>query len=269
MRSGFLLVLILPRLLCAQNGATIFNDRCASCHDTPAARVPPLSTIKAMSPQAIYASLTKGTMKAQANHLSTAQIVALIKYIAPTGGKAVVAPLFPPTCKAKPNLRFSADLPQWNGWSPDLMNRRFQEARQAGIAASAVPPLQLKWAFNLGNVTAVRSQPSVVAGRLFIGTQNGAEYSLDADTGCTYWGFQAVAAIRSGTAFGEANHAPAIFFGDAGANVYALNAQTGTMIWKVRPVDHISALVAATPRFYKGVVYQPFASAEEGPPVNP
>ena len=269
MRAALLLVLVLAPLMCAQNGATIFNDRCASCHNTPAARVPPLSSIKAMSPQAIYAALTKGTMKAQADGLSTAQIVTLIKYIAPTGAKAVVAPLFPPTCKANPNLRFSADLPQWNGWSPDLMNRRFQDARPAGIAASAVQRLQLKWAFNLGNVTAVRSQPSVVAGRLFIGTQTGAEYSLDADTGCTYWGFQAAAAIRTGAAFGEANRAPAIFFGDAGANVYAVNAQTGAMIWKVHPVDHISAIVTATPRFYKGVLYQPFASSEEGPALNP
>ena len=81
--------------------------------------------------------------------------------------------------------------------------------------------------------------------------------------------FKRRAAIRGGAAFGEANGAPAIFFGDAGANVYAVNAQSGTIIWKVRPVDHRAALATATPRFYKGVLYQPFASAEEAPPVNP
>lgn len=268
MRSTCLLLLILPALMSAQDGATIYHDNCASCHDMPAGRVPPRSAIKAMSPEVIYVALTKGDMKAQAKGLSTAQIIALIRYIAPTGRK-VVAPLFPPTCQAGATLRFSVDLPQWNGWSPDVMNRRFQDAGQAGIATAAVPRLKLKWAFNLGNVSVARSQPTIVAGRLFIGTQTGAVYALDADTGCTHWGFQAAAAIRSGAAFGEANRAPAIFFSDAGANVYAVNAQTGTMIWKVRPVDHIAALATATPRFYKGVLYQPFASSEEGPSVDP
>ena len=269
MRPILLLVLILPSLILLRTEQRSSRTVAHRVMLPPAGRVPSLSTIKAMSPAAIYAALTKGDMKAQADGLSTAQMVALIKYIAPTGGKSVVAPLSPPTCKANPTLRFSADLPQWNGWSPDVTSNRFQDARQAGLAASIVPQLKLKWAFNLGNVTSVRSQPSVVAGRLFIGTQTGAEYSLDADTGCTYWGYQAGAAIRTGGAFGEANHAPAIFFGDAGANVYAVNAQTGTMIWKVRPVDHTSAIVTATPRFYKGVLYQPFASSEEGPAVNP
>jgi hypothetical protein len=133
MRSDFLWVLILPPLLCAQNGATIFNQRCASCHVTPAGRVPPLSAIKAMNPAAVYAALTNGTMKAQADGLSPAQIIALIRYIAPTGGKAVVAPLFPPTCKANPNLQISVGMPQWNGWSPDLMNRRFKTRRRRGL----------------------------------------------------------------------------------------------------------------------------------------
>lgn len=268
MRPACLLVLILSPLISAQDGASIFKDHCASCHEAPAGRVPPLSSIKAMSPQAIYIALTKGDMKTQAEGLSMAQIIALIKYIAPTG-KRVAAPLFPPSCKAGATRRFDPDLPQWNAWSPDVMNRRFQDVRQAGIAAAAVPRLKLKWAFNLGDVTVARSQPTIIAGRLFIGTQTGAMYALDADTGCTYWGFQAGAAIRSGAAFGEANTAPAIFFGDAGANVYAVNAQTGTVIWKVRPVEHKAALVTATPRFYKGVLYQPFASSEEGPAVDP
>ena len=45
--------------------------------------------------------------------------------------------------------------------------------------------------------------------------------------------------------------------------MYALNAQTGELIWKMRPVDHFATMATATPRYYKGVVYQPFASFEE------
>ena len=68
---------------------------------------------------------------------------------------------------------------------------------------------------------------------------------------------------------GEANGTPAVFFSDAGATMYALNAQTGELIWKVRPVDHFATMATATPRFYKGVVYQPFSSFEEALGADP
>ncbi len=69
--------------------------------------------------------------------------------------------------------------------------------------------------------------------------------------------------LRAGVTIGEANSAPAVFFGDGGATMYALNAQTGELLWKVRPVDHFATMATATPRFYKGVIYQAFASFEE------
>ena len=34
--------------------------------------------------------------------------------------------------------------------------------------------------------------------------------------------------------------------------MYALNAQTGELIWKVRPADHFSTMATATPRFLQG-----------------
>ena len=73
-------------------------------------------------------------------------------------------------------------------------------------------------------------------------------------------GLQARTAIRSGVTFGDAGGTPAIFFGDTGAHLYALNAETGKLIWSVRPADQFGAMVTATPRYYKGVLYQPFSS---------
>jgi polyvinyl alcohol dehydrogenase (cytochrome) len=133
-----------------------------------------------------------------------------------------------------------------------------------------VPNLKLKWAFSLGDVTAARGEPTVVGNRVFVASLTGAVYSLDRDTGCTQWGFKADAAIRSAVALGDANGVPAIYFGDSGANVYALNASSGELIWKVHPVDHFASLATAAPQVYKGVVYQAFSSFEEalGPDPN-
>jgi polyvinyl alcohol dehydrogenase (cytochrome) len=154
--------------------------------------------------------------------------------------------------------------PQWNGWSTSSTNSRFQDARNAGLTASSVPKLKLKWAFNLGAVTMARSQPTIVGGRVFVGSLTGAVYSLDAASGCTHWGFKSPAPIRSGVTFGDANGTPAIFFADSGSTVYALNAATGAELWKIRPVDHFTTMASAAPQVYKGVVYQTFSSFEEG-----
>jgi polyvinyl alcohol dehydrogenase (cytochrome) len=98
---------------------------------------------------------------------------------------------------------------------------------------------------------------------VFIASQTGAVYALDADTGCTRWGFQAAAGIRSGVTIGESNGTPAAFFAGRGGTMYALNASTGELIWKVRPVEHYATVATATPRYHKGVVYEPFSSFEE------
>jgi len=270
-----LLVLVpFAQVASAQDGAAIYKERCASCHDAPEGRVPPLSAIKAMSGEAIYVALTMGAMRTQAQGLSTPQIFALLGYIAPTGGAPANAPALTRTCKGDASFPLAAfrsamTAPRWNGWSTTATNTRFQDARSAGLNASNVPALKLKWAFNLGDVTMARSQPTIVGGRVFITTVDGVVYSLDAATGCTHWGFKANQA-RSGVALGEANGTPAVFFGDAGATVYALNAATGELLWKVRPVDHFATLTTAAPRVHNGIVYQAFSSFEEvlGPDPN-
>src|SRR5579863_4602249 len=168
MRYVCLLALITPALY-AQDGAALYKERCASCHDAPAARVPALSAIKAMSGEAIYVALTSGVMKTEAQGLSTVQLFALIGYIGPTGGARTESnSSFAPTCKDDNVFRADAKSPQWNGWSASPTNSRFEDAKSARLSASDVPKLKLKWAFNLGDVTVVRSQPAVVGGRVFI-----------------------------------------------------------------------------------------------------
>jgi polyvinyl alcohol dehydrogenase (cytochrome) len=264
---ALIILLLSTQVLSAQDGAAIYKERCASCHDAPEGRVPPLSAIKAMSGEAIYVALTTGAMRTQAQALSTLQIFALIGYIAPTGGAAANAPALMRTCKGDssfPPAAFKSAMaaPRWNGWSPTATNSRFQDPTNAGLNASNVPTLKLKWAFNLGDETVARSQPTILGGRVFITTASGAVYSLDAATGCTQWGFKANQ-IRSGVALGDANGIPAVFFPEAGGTVYALNASTGELIWKVRPVDHLATMATAAPQVYNGIVYQAFSSFEE------
>ena len=159
--------------------------------------------------------------------------------------------------------------PQWNGWSPNANNARFQDAASAGLSADSVKALKLKWAFDLGDVTEGRAQPVIIGGRLFTTAQNKAAYALDAATGCLHWQYQAEAPLRTGVTFGNANGTPAVFFGDAKGTMYALDADNGRLIWKSKPVAHPASMITATPRFFEGVVYQPISSNEERRAANP
>ncbi len=246
----------------AQDGAALYAQRCAQCHDKPTERIPSLATIKTMNGAAIYVALTTGNMRTQAQGLGTAEIFALLGYIAPTGGNAA-APTFARTCKGSEAFAPRPGAPAWNGWSPSLTNSRYQGTRAAGLTARQVPRLKLKWAFNLGAVTEARGQPVVVGGRVFAGTSTGAFYALDQSTGCTYWGFKAAGGLRGGVTLGDAGGRPAVFFGDTSANVYALDAATGKLLWKVHPVSHFASFITATPAYRNGVLYQPISSFEE------
>jgi polyvinyl alcohol dehydrogenase (cytochrome) len=57
----------------------------------------------------------------------------------------------------------------------------------AQLAAADVPRLKLKWAFGIAGASRAYTQPTVMGGRIFFGSQTGKVYSLDANTGCTYW----------------------------------------------------------------------------------
>jgi len=256
--------------LSAEDGSAIYKERCASCHDAPEGRVPSLIAIKAMSGEAIYLALTSGSMKSRAEGLTTAQIFALLTYIAPTGGTQTPPPSATVrTCKGDGAVSLAADSPNWKGWGASLTNSRFQAASVAGLTATDVSKLKLKWAFNLGAVTMARAQPVISGNRVFVTTVTGMVYSLDRETGCTYWGFKAGAGIRAGVIVGEINGASAIFFSDGGANFFALNASSGELIWKVHPVDHFATVATATPTLYKGVLYQSYASFEEALGADP
>jgi polyvinyl alcohol dehydrogenase (cytochrome) len=156
----------------------------------------------------------------------------------------------------------------WNGWGAGLANTRFQDQKSAGIAAADVPKLKLKWAFGFPGAKSVYGQPSVVAGRVYVGVDTGAVYSLDAGTGCMYWMFQTESGVRTAVSIDRQGTRYAAIFGDGKANAYAVDAATGQQIWKIRVDDHASARITGAPKVFEGRVYVPVSSGEEGAGPN-
>jgi polyvinyl alcohol dehydrogenase (cytochrome) len=126
MRYVCLLISILAATLAAQDGAAIYKERCASCHDAADGRAPKLDALKAMTGEAIYLSLAMGLMKTQAEGLSPQQLFALLAFIAPTGQTAI--PGSERSCKGDATFHPKLDGPGWNGWSTSVTDSRFQDA---------------------------------------------------------------------------------------------------------------------------------------------
>ena len=255
-----------------RDGATVFQAACASCHAQPAAdsRAPNMEALKAFAPETIVTALTTGNMFRQGSALSDADRRAVAGFLA---GRPVGSPAAPSTvgrCTAPaPPLSTRALDAGWNGWGSGLTNTRYQPANRGGLSGAAVPRLTLKWAFGFAGVTSARAQPAVAGGRLFVGSDNGDVYALNAKTGCTYWTYHAQAGIRTAVSVGPYKTAAAsgfaVYFADGGAVEYAVDADSGKELWTHKVDDHPYAKSTGSPTLYNGRLYVPAAGVgEEG-----
>src|SRR4029079_403670 len=137
--------------------------------------------------------------------------------------------------------------------------------------AADVPRLALKWAFGFPMGNSGYGQPVVVGARVFVGADPGFVYALDAATGCSYWSFRAHAGVRTAPTVGRGTDANRylLYFGDIRANVYALNAETGALVWTARLDTHPVARVTGAPALADGKLFVPLSSLEESGAGNP
>ena len=131
-----------------------------------------------------------------------------------------------------------------------------------------VSRLTLKWAFGFPGVSSARSQPSVLGRRLFVASESGDVFALDARTGCTYWSYHAKAGIRTATSVGPYKRADgtsgyAVYVADGSATAYAIDAETGREIWSRRVDDHPYAKSTGSLTVHDCRVYVPAAGVGE------
>src|SRR4029077_6762513 len=132
------------------------------------------------------------------------------------------ASAMPNRCAAKP-LGNPLNGHGWNGWGADEGNSRYQPAAAARLLADQVPNLKLKWAFGFPNGSSAFGQPAIAGGRVFVGSDNGFVYAIDAASGCVYWSFLASGGVRTAITIAKAGARYDVYFGDVKANVYAVD----------------------------------------------
>lgn len=251
-------------------GSTIFGNTCESCHGNPKVPTAPNpAVLMKMTPERIYQALTTGDMVLMAQKLTDEQKRDIAEWVGgrPLGAiESGDASKMSNPCPTNPPIHDLTSEPSWNGWSPGLSNWRFQPAKEAGLSPAAVGRLKLNWAFGLPAAQSVTGQPTVVDGRVFVASDAGYLYSIDAKTGCVHWSFQAEGGIRSAAVIGPTKPGSekyAAFFGDIRGNIYSVDATTGKLLWKI-PIDpNPESRITGGTQLYEGRLYVPVASLEE------
>jgi polyvinyl alcohol dehydrogenase (cytochrome) len=248
-------------------GAQLYADNCARCHESEGSRIPQLSSLQKMHSSFIQSALTEGKMAPQGYQLAIGELMTLVDWLtkdqAPAENWAEKS-----QCK-DPSVNLATG-PRLGGWGYGYKNRRQQSASKGGITSNNVGELKLKWSIAFPHVTQMRSQPALVGDTLFIAIADTSKvYALNADTGCVKWEYDTQTPPRTSLGYDDVDGRGAIWFGDAGGNVYMLDAKTGKEIWTrdIKLFKH--SMVTGQPVLYQDILYIPLSIYETATAMNP
>ncbi len=270
--ASFLLLLLVTTLSgCTRkpapasvDGASVFNTKCAACHrNDNDMRAPEPAALREMSRGSILAALETGEMRWEGRRLSKPERVAVASYLGKS--EAAISAMGSDLCRR--DLDPPPDAPVWAGWGVNPQNTRFQPASVAQLNREQVKQLKLKWAFGFPGAYATYGQPTSYAGKLFVGSEDGTVYALDAATGCKWWTFRAADTVKTAISIGNGGHTA--FFGDTDGYIYAVDANSGSQIWRVRPESHPRSRITGSPLLVGNRLYVPISSGEEGDSADP
>jgi polyvinyl alcohol dehydrogenase (cytochrome) len=253
----------------AELGKKIFEANCSSCHkdsvNTPLL-APSRTVLYTFTPRAVLASLQTGKMRAQAAKLSENEKKAVAQWATQSKLKETE---FPNSAFTKFSLsqQYNKQF-DCSGWGGNMEGTGFRTAAQAGINLSNAPSLKLAWAFAFPDGTVTRSKPAVVGNWLIVGGQFGDLFAIERKTGKIGWRFVANAAIRGGITIGKTGTRLTAFFADYAANAYAVDINTGKLIWSQRAGFESQSTTTGTVAYYNGIVYVPISSLEVSMAAN-
>ena len=251
-------------------GKALFDANCASCHSKQGTNVGgrmalSVAALAGLPPETVFQALVSGKMRDQAAALSREEKKQVAEFLTRrtlVDADATSIKTMKNLCSVQRGLDQSAL--GWNGWSPAPDGSRFQNAAAASITAAQVPSLKLKWAFGVPQTASMFSQPTVAGGRLFFASDAGTLYSIDAETGCAYWSFPADGSVRSAPIVQPIKgHTEkfAVFIVSTQGTVFAVGAESGKLLWKVRPGEDRNG-VTGSPAYADGRLYIPFTGSE-------
>lgn len=258
----------------ADEGAAVYQAHCAGCHEQAQGRVPTRDALGSMTARAILQALETGAMRVLGTFaLNGPQRVAVAEYLGTGSVDSDWAAAPGNRCSAGPPWpRADAfSRPRWPDWGNGPENRRYQPGPMAGVDRGNVGRLTLAWVYAFPGETVVESQPTVLDGRLFIGTRAGAMLALDAHTGCEHWRVPTDAAVKGAVVLGRVGPQGRVIAvaGDIAGQVYAVDAASGQLLWRIAADPDPQARIAGSVQVVADSVLIPLSSLEEGASMDP
>lgn len=255
----------------AVSGGAVFAENCAVCHALPL-MVYQVPQMQGRPPGFVYDAITEGPMRrigAKLDEESRRAVAAYFTGIAWNSPAAERDYVVSPACTGE-RARFDWSDRPYPSWGGSLGNHRSVAAGE-GFAPADLEQLSVAWVVAFPEATQLRSHPTAAGGALFVGSHNGSVYALDQQTGCTRWHFKAGAEVRSAITIdfdeGEPERVRAVF-ADRAANAYALDAETGALLWKQSVDPHPSAAVTGSVTAHAGRLFVPVSSNEDVGPLD-
>lgn len=259
------------------SGAQVFADNCAVCHALPlmAYQFPQM---KGRPPGFVYDALTTGPMRRIGRNLDEASRHAVAEFFTgvdfgtPESERDYAVS---PTCEDD-RLAFDWSDRAHPSWGGSLLNHR-NVASNEGYSREDVGSLSVQWVVAFPEATQLRSHPTAGGGAVFVGSHNGSVYALDQETGCTRWRFKAGAEVRSAITLTPRPAGDKVLggpggmlavFADRAANTYAVDAETGVLVWKTSMDPHPSAAVTGSVSAFEGRLFVPISSNEDVGPLD-
>ncbi|MEZ5419787.1 MAG: hypothetical protein R2708_20920 [Vicinamibacterales bacterium] len=220
-------------------GIFAFTAKCASCHDNGTDGAPERYALNRRTPEQVLETLATGPHQGFTEGLSEWQVKVMAVYL---GGRPIGA--FDAGDASKMPNRCTAPAPfapgsgsEWNGWGGDAANTRYQAT--PGLAADDVPKLTLKWAFGFPMGNSAYGQPIVVGGRVFVGADTGFSTRSTPPPVASCGRSGRMRACGPPRRWDRARRRTATCcIGDIKANVYAIDAATGALVWRDRLDTH-------------------------------
>lgn len=247
-------------------GNALYQQNCGSCHNGSVEKAPATNWLEALIPQALFRTMNQGIMMEQSSHLTEEEKILIVEFLMKQHRSDFPEEAELNYCnvdKVKFDLK---EAPEPYGWGYNTS--RFIPKKSGGLDSKNVSKLRLKWAFGFPYSQRARSQPLFALGSIFVGSQSGDVYALDIETGCIKWNFTASGEVRTAIIMDEWENGsipskrPYLYFGDIIGNAYAIDAQNGELIWKIKANNHPNSTLTAAPAIFEDKLFIPISGLE-------
>lgn len=150
----------------------------------------------------------------------------------PTETTETREPIETPTETATKTTTETPEIPAeaWRLYSYDVRNSGHNPSTYGPKAV-----VESRWKFETD--AAIRSSPALVDGTVYIGSDDGHLYAIDAETGKENWAYRTDGPIVSSPAVFDSK----VYVGSNDHNVYALSTETGEELWKYETREKVQS----------------------------